>query len=356
MIQSKISRVALPTLVLLAATTVRAEASDRPESLWRGLHVLSYSSDKDLELLGSQIPHLAEMGVNVLVLEVNYAFTYQSHPELRAGNNTITRDGAGKLAAVCKQHHVRLIPQFQSLGHQSWRGNTLPLLTVYPQFDLTPGAFPGNKNMYCREWDPLNPEVNKIVFAIMDELIDAFHADALHVGMDEVFLIGADVSPSTKDKDAAKVFAKAVNDLHEHLVKERHVEMLMWADRLIDARKYQKHAWEASMVGTASAVDMIPKDIILCPWHYLKQDVYPSIPMFLDKGFRVLPAGWGANPRRPDPAASKALIEYSLLFDTPKMLGHLFTTWSGQYRGRLAEFPPLVQGLRILKTAGTPTP
>jgi hypothetical protein len=315
---------------------------DAKPSQWRGLHLIQYTSDRALENLAQQVPQLAAKGLNVLILEIDYGFDFKSHPELRDGRNPITRAGAAQFAKVCKQNGIRLIPQFQSLGHQSWRSGTSPLLKVYPQFDLTPGAFPGNKGIYCREWDPMNPEVNKVIFQLMDEIIDAFSADAFHVGMDEVFLIGKPQSPSTKDKDPAQVFAKAVNDLHGHLVNERKVEMLMWADRLIDANKYHWGEWEASKVGTAGAPDLISKDIILCPWHYERMKEYPSIPLFLDKGFRVLPASW----RKVD--ASKALIEYSLQFKSPKMLGHLFTTWSRR-TGALADYPPLVEGLKLLK-------
>jgi hypothetical protein len=240
---------------------------------------------------------------------------------------------------------VRLIPEFQSLGHQSWEAETFPLLTVYPKLDLTPGAFPNNKDIYCREWDLLNPEVNRIVFALMDEIIDAFRADALHVGMDEVFLLAAEQSPSTKGQDPAKLFAKVVNDLHEHLVKKRHIEMLMWGDRLIDGKKYDFGEWEASVNGTAAAIDMIAKDIIICPWHYEPRDAYPSIPMFLEKGFRVLPASW----KKVD--AAQALIEYSLKQESPKMLGHMFTTW-GVKKEQLVEHPPLVEGLKRLHSNG----
>lgn len=309
---------------------------------WCGLHVIVFRNDKDLEFLGRQIPKLANLGVNVLILEVDYNFAFKSHPELRAGQSLITETGARQLAAQCRNHRVRLIPQFQCLGHQSWKSSTLPLLTVYPKLDLTPGAFPENKGIYCREWDPLNPEVNKIVFPLLDEILEAFQADALHVGMDEVFLLGSDKSPSTKGKNSAEIFAKAVNDLHQHLVKERRVDMLMWADRLFDARKYHWDEWEASKEGTAAAVDMIPKDIILCPWHYERKESYPSIPLFLEKGFRVLPASW----RKLD--ASKALIEYSQKFASQKMLGHLFTTWGGR-KDTLAEYRPLVEGAKLLR-------
>jgi hypothetical protein len=336
----------LLAFLVLALTPGLALADEpaRKAPKWCGVHLIVFRSDKDLDILASQLPKLAALGVNVLILEVNYNFQFQSHPELRSGDNVITRTGARQFAAQCHKHGIRVIPQFQSLGHQSWKSNTLPLLTVYPKLDLTPGAFPGNKGIYCREWDPLNPDVNKIVFPLLDELLDAFQADALHVGMDEVFLLGSEKSPSTKGQDPAKLFAKAVNDLHQHLVKERKVEMLMWADRLFDANKYHWGEWEASKVGTAGAVDMIPKDIILCPWHYKKRDAYPSLPLFLEKGFRVLPAGWR------DVNATRALIESSQKLNSPKLLGHLFTTWGGGKKDAVTEYKPLVEGSRLVKS------
>lgn len=216
------------------------------------------------------------------------------------------------------------------------------MLTVYPQFDLTPGAFPKNEGIYCREWDVLNPEVWRIVFKLMDEIIDAFRADAFHVGMDEVFLLGSDKSPSTKGQDPGVLFAKAVNELHGHLVRKRRVEMLMWGDRLIDAAKYDYGEWEAAKNGTAKAIDLIPKDIIICDWHYEVRDSYPSIPMFVEKGFRVIPAGW----KNVD--ATKSFINYSRSQTSDKMLGYMFTTW-GVKKDALFEFPPLVEGLKLLR-------
>src|SRR5260370_1264356 len=82
--------------------------------------------------------------------------------------------------------------------------------------------------IYCRSWCPLHPKVNEIVFPLLDEIIDAFQADAFHVGMDEVFLIGSDDCPRCKGKDPAELFAKAVNDLHDHLVRGKKLTMLMW--------------------------------------------------------------------------------------------------------------------------------
>jgi len=341
------TRVGLLLLGLTVALATASAGEDKPNPApkagqWRALHLLGYNTDKDLETLGGQVPKLAELGLNVLILEVDYHFQFEAYPKLRDGKTPITPEGAGKFAGICRKHGIRLIPEFQCLGHQSWKEHTFPLLTVYPEFDLTPDAFPKNKDIYCREWDPLNPKVNEVVFKLLDEIIDAFKADALHVGMDEVFLLGSEQSPSTKGKDPAKVFAQAVKDLHQHVVKDRKIEMLMWSDRLFDAKKYKWGKWEASDYGTAPAVDLIPTDIILCPWHYELMESYPDIPMFVEKGFRVLPA----SKSKLD--AMKALMQCSAKVDSPKMLGHLFTTWSGKIDA-VAEYKPMVEGMKVLK-------
>ncbi len=326
---------------LLLALPVRAAA----KTPWIAIHVLNVGTDDALDSFREQVPRLAELGVNTIILEVDYGFEFQSHPELRGNQTPITRAGAGRMADACRAKGIRLIPQFQCLGHQSWSSNTFSLLTKYPELDLTPNAFPGNKGLYCREWDPLNPRVNEIVFPLLGELIDAFHADALHAGMDEVFLIGSKESPSTFGKNPAEVFAKAVNDIHGYLVKQRKVEMLMWADRLIDASQIKYGKWEASAAGTAPAIDMIPKDIIMCDWHYEKRaDGYPSVPMFLEKGFRLLPTSWK------NVEACEAFIRKRLDKKHDRMLGHLFTNWSGR-RNQYPEFPPLLAGVKLLQPA-----
>jgi hypothetical protein len=338
--QSTTKQITLATLFLLFFAS--SALAVKPAKKWRAVHLLNYNTDVDLDALGKNLEALATQGINVIILEIDYNFAFKSHPELRHGTNPITKEGARRFAALCKKQNIRLVPEFQSLGHQSWKAETFPLLTVYPQFDLTPGAFPNNEGIYCREWDPLNPQVWTIVFQLLDEIIDAFRADALHVGMDEVFLFGSEQSPTTKGKDPATLFAQAVNELHNHLVRKRHVEMLMWGDRLIDGKKYDFGEWEAAINGTAAAIDLIPKDIIICPWHYEPRETYLSIPMFIEKGFRVLPAGW----KNID--ATRALIQFSRLHAGPKMLGYMFTTW-GVNKDELLQFPALVEGLKLLR-------
>jgi len=286
---------------------------------WRGVHLLS-PGPGDVPLLKRAIAEALEpMGVNVIVLEVGYRFEFTSHPELRGGD-PLTKKDAQELARFCREHKIRLIPSLNCLGHQSWAKDTFPLLVKYPEFDETPKIPLNNPGIYCRSWCPLHPKVNEVVFGLMDDLIDAFEADAFHVGMDEVFLIGSDQCERCKGKNPAELFAHAVNDYHKHLVGEKKVEMLMWGDRLLDDAVMKYSEWDASRNGTAAAIDMIPKDIIVCDWHYGKRDAYPSVPYFQKKGFRVWPSSWQDKE-------AAALLEFSRKGATEKMLGQLCTTW-----------------------------
>jgi hypothetical protein len=312
-------------MVLAVFGTAPAQEADRataPKSSWRGVHLLAGGRDEIPILKKAIAEGLRPLGVNVLVLEINYRFQFQSHPELNERSGWTWAD-ARDLAAFCREHGVTLIPQLNCLGHQSWSSTTGPLLKKYPQFDETPEVPADNKGIYCRSWCPCNPDVNRVVFALIDELADAFEANAFHVGMDEVFLIASDRCSRCRGKTTAEVFAMTVNNLHKHIVQDKKLTMLMWGDRLLDDKTMGYGKWESSANSTAPAIDHIPKDIILCDWHYEERDHYPSVPYFQEKGFRVWPASWN------NPKAALALFEEGQRVNRGKVIGHLGTTWSG---------------------------
>jgi N-acetyl-beta-hexosaminidase len=330
--------------VLLSAANVPGASSKQAEDktwfkewqaanrTWRGVH-LAVQSDEHAKALLEALPKLRAASVNLIVAEVDYSFDFKSHPEVRA-SSFLTKDQAGELASAAHAQGIRLIPQINCLGHQSWSSNTLPLLAKHPEFDETPGQFPQNKGIYCRSWCPQNPDVNPFVFALIDELIEAFDADGFHVGMDEVFLIASEHCPRCHGGDAAKLFAKAVNDLHGHIVGQRKKQMFIWGDRLLDAKAMGYSEWEAAKNGTQGAVDLVAKDIVLCDWHYEKSADYPSVRYFLDKGFPVLPSGW--QPLE----ATKAFSTFALT-QKPRVQGYLCTTWGKARIQDAADWPPI---------------
>jgi hypothetical protein len=85
--------------------------------------------------------------------------------------------------------------------------------------------------------------------------------------------------------------------LYNHIVKEKGMQMMMWADRLQRADDFGYSDWEGDALGIWRAIDIIPNDIILLPWHYEDNEKgFAGIEMMLEKGFSVLPAGWRSLP------------------------------------------------------------
>ena len=306
--------------------------------VWRGVH-LWLDKDSEARNLIQTLPRLAAAGANVVVIEVNYSFEFSSHPELR--NRTfVTKASAHELAQAARRCGIRLIPEFNCLGHQSFGRRVEPLLANNPQFNETPTLTPTNKGVYCLSWCPRAPGLQPIINSLIDDLARGFEADAIHVGMDEVYLIGADECPRCRGADPVKLFAQQINDLHEHIVKERKLEMLLWADRIIGV-KYQGISQYDNLRNDLSAsVDLISKDIIQCDWHYEQRTNYASVPFLVEKGFRVWPAGF--QPL----TATKAFSDFARRQKSDLIIGYLCTTWNETRITNAAAWPPILEILR----------
>jgi len=159
---------------------------------------------------------LAPAHFNLLILRVDWNYAYESHPELRS-DNPLGKAEVQRIVALCRKHGIRIAPHINLLGHQSWAQNTGKLLRAYPQFDETPHVktedytgWPNADGLYCKSYCPLHPEVHKVIFPLIDELMDVFEADLFHAGMDEVFYIGDAKCSRCNGYDRATLFADEV--------------------------------------------------------------------------------------------------------------------------------------------------
>jgi uncharacterized protein len=135
--------------------------------------------------------------------------------------------------------------------------------------------------------------VHEVVFPLVDEICEVFETDAFHAGMDEVFYIGDAKCPRCGGKDKAELFANEINLIRDHL-KKNNRQLWIWGDRLIDGRATGLGEWEASLNGTARAVDLIARDVFICDWHYERADLSPVY--FAMKGLSVASCPW-TNPK-----------------------------------------------------------
>lgn len=330
----KLSNNTLIALFFIASvTTTLAQSKVEDQFPVRGFCIAAPKS-KGIDAFVKFIKEeLVPRKVNTLILRVDFNYQYESHPELR-DSAALSKADVKKLVTICKSGGIRLVPQINLLGHQSWAETTYNLLRVYPQFDETPHikmpekySWPNPDGLYCRSYCPLHPDVHKIVFDLVDEICDVFEATAFHAGLDEVFYLGDDKCPRCSGIDKAELFAGEVTTIRNHL-KLKNRELWMWGDRLIDGKTTGLGMWEASMNNTHRAIDMIPKDVFICDWHYERPD--KTAVLFAMKGFKVATCPW----RRPE--AAKAQVADMINFRqtaTKEMKenyqGIIQTVWTG---------------------------
>jgi hypothetical protein len=279
-------------------TTAPAQAKTEPAFPIRGFCIAAPAVSGVDAFVKFISEELVPRKINVLILRVDFNYQYERHPELR-DSVALSRADVKKLVNACKQGGIRIIPQINLLGHQSWAGTVYNLLRAYPQFDETPHVkmpekyvWPNADGLYCKSYCPLHPDVHKIVFDQVDEICDAFETDAFHAGMDEVFYLGDDKCPRCSGRDKAELYANEIRLIRDHLA-QRNRRLWIWGDRLIDGKTTGIGMWEGSFNYTARAVDLIPKDVMICDWHYERADKTPVY--FAMKGLQVVTCPW-RNP------------------------------------------------------------
>lgn len=270
----------LSFLVLIMVTATYSQDEAEPLFQVKGFCIGAPSPDQLDRFVTFINEELTPRGVNTLLLLVDYNYEYQSYPQLRAPD-ALTKAQIKKIVKACRDNKIRIIPQINLLGHQSWSNNLNPLLTHFPEFDETPHVkmpekyvWPNDDALYCKSYCPLHPDVHKVIFALVDEICDVFETDAFHAGMG---------------------------------------------------------IWEASYNFTWRAVDMIPNDVVICDWHYERPDQTPVY--FAMKGFRVITCPW----RTPLTALIQAddmarWRKYATKEMKPRYYGMMQTTWTSPQR------------------------
>jgi hypothetical protein len=292
---------------------------DWPDLPWRGVHIFM-PAENEFETFRKFVDQvLLPYRFNTIVLEVNYNFSFQSKPEIAEAESR----GAAfckDVASYCADRGFRVIPEFNCFGHQSWEKQTAALLRAHPELDETPQLVANDPRLYCRSWCPRHPILAPILMDLWTELIAAFGSSFFHIGMDEVFFIAEKECPRCRGSTPWEVFLAAATQYHAFFRGARN-EVLMWGDRLLPASRFGYSKFEGSETDTWKALACLPRDIILCDWHYGVRKDYPSIKYFLDEGFRVLACPWR------DPKNVESLWQYARSVRTDRFLGFLATTW-----------------------------
>jgi len=253
----------------------------------RGIVLTAPLSDEIDDVIKFIEEYLAPRGFNMIVMQVRYRYQFKHHPEVW-GYDPLTFENVKRLLAVCRKNNIKLVPKMNLIGHQSGFPNEptdgilhghnevlgdIPdgLLRAYPDFDEQCGT---KEILYSRSICLSSRAAKTVVCELIDELMDAFEADMIHIGCDETFNIGLCTKCSKISN--GELFANWINSINDY-VKKRGGTVLMWGDRLFSTAETGYDRWEAADNGTESAIELLSRDIVICDWHYNKYEKYESI-------------------------------------------------------------------------------
>lgn len=304
---------------------------------------------------------LAPLGVNLLLLRINYQFDFRSVDKMEASWG-FPLSSVQKLEAVCEKNHIQLVPHLELFGHQSAGApefSPTALLKNYPEYDEAAGKS-NSVNYGYRSYCPLHPELHTILFRMIEEMATAFKSKDFHIGCDEVMTLG--ICNRCKEflnngGTKADLYADEINRLSGFLSSKGY-RTWIWGDRLINAKDASKFGvkslteWEASNNGTYQAIDRISKKLLVCDWHY--KGAPTTHLFFAEKGFDVISCFYNVES-----AAMKMLenVVETRLNEPDKnirdhCLGIMGTNWGGSVTAFMEEYQKVKAGTHTTQTTG----
>jgi hypothetical protein len=258
-----------------------AGVDDWPTLAFRGVHLFT---GKDAMPLQRKLVEriFARYKFNHLVLEADYT-QWETNPKLTV-ERSVPKDQVRDYVKLARENFLEPIPLVQSLGHAEW------MFTNGQNTELAED--PQARYAYA----VTNPKTYDFIEKIYTETLDLFGpTQYFHIGHDEVNMIGG--YPHREDAKkwgASKLFTYDVNKLNDFF-KPKGVKLMLWGDMLLDKSESSDQAANAESVEEAKARrDAIPKDAVICDWHYepRKPEAYKSLKVFKDAGFKTLACTW----------------------------------------------------------------
>lgn len=226
---------------------------------------LARSRRADLPHLKAVVDRLVECRFNVLSLYLEHRFDFPSCPGV-APPGSLTPAMARELTAYGREKGVAVIPQFNLIGHCEGIGATerYAHLTCDPYQQIPWG---GHEQLNLDRADS-----RAFVQAAIGDLCDAFPGDTVHIGGDEVRQM-AWIYPDDPERQQAVM-----------------VEWLEFVAGEAKRRGRRVWMWGDMPLHHESLMARLPRDLVMCDWHYGAAGSRATLERFQREGFPVLAA------------------------------------------------------------------
>ena len=227
---------------------------DYPISSIRGIKLM-IPAREDIQDFYDFIDMMVFFHHNTLMLEIGGAMEYKRHPEINEGwkeyaefmseysgkskeiqehtfpwrkNSIHCNNGGGSyltqneirdMIDYCTERGIRIIPEVPSTSHY--------LLTRHPELaERCEDPYP---DTFC----PSNPNSYKLLFDVLDEVIDVFHPEIINIGHDEYYSINICDRCRSRLKKNEDIYAEDIIKIHDYLAA-KNVKTMIWCDKLLN--------------------------------------------------------------------------------------------------------------------------
>lgn len=257
----------IQTLIQLLPATGKAgvpavDIADRPNIRQRGISMdFGRGEVYTVEAVKADIRRIAHYKMNLLVLYLENAFLFPSHPDIGEDRDRITTADAQELSAYARRHHVELAPCLDSPGH-------VERMLSHPKYQyLREGDESDGLRMVI---DVTNPGTYPLLRDLYADLCKAFPAPTFYMGGDEAVALGKGRSKPVADKvGAANLFLRHVREIRKVLA-DHGKRMVVWGD------PFEPGFFAAFGMTNygMEALHGMPRDVIIAPWHYGRMDSF----------------------------------------------------------------------------------
>lgn len=223
------------------------------------------------DIIKKNIERMAHYKMNVLMLYLEDAFFFPSHPDIGEDRDRLTLDECHELDAFAQKHHIKLIPILDSPAH-------LERLLKHPNYSY---LREGNDNDHLKSViDVMHPDTYPLLSDMYNDICDAFSSDIIYMGGDECFGLGKGKNKALSESVGAGLFLRHIKIIREILVN-RGRRMAVWADQV------EPDFFKAFGIVNygLDALYQIPRDVIIAPWHYGSMNDFTFAEKLVECGF-----------------------------------------------------------------------
>jgi hypothetical protein len=218
----------------------------------------------DADYIENILRRLAEYGYNMLVINLEYRFKYPSHPGIGPADSLSPED-IKKLDKTARELGIELVPFVNCAGHNEGililekykhlgadpsgvRGMMQQILTTNQLPEGKPEGFSVEQMLVGNE------EAIELMLDLYGDLMDCFSSKYFHIGFDEVRQMHVQMPDSTEEERFGVVFGH-LQQIVEFVRSKGRIPML-WCDMFANHPERQEY------------IGKLPKDVIICDWHY----------------------------------------------------------------------------------------